>query len=1082
VSVVANVAINVDSRNAVSKLRQVQTQSQQTERAVEGLSRAFGGLAAAFGAGFALTKVIADVKELDTNLRRLGTVGGNVAALDKGLGALSDRLDGVANKAELAAASYQALSAGFTETGANLRVVEAATKAAVGGLADITGVVDVTTKVLNSYNMSGDQAAKVTDSISKAVELGQVQWSDYTSQLGRVASIAAIAGVSLDEVNAFVAAATKNGATAEVAFTGLGASLATIIKPTKESAKAAQALGINWTLAGLRGEGFESLMNQLAKAMESDTEKATEMVGGQEAVRGAFAAASKGGKDYAMIIEGLGGAAGKTDADFQTMKGSLENTLKALDTSFKNLSEALGTAFGPTVVATINQTAGAVNGIATAINEMPQPLKTATAEAVKLIAQFLLLQKAIQITIGLQTALAALTIQSSKLSVATTAGSSAFALYANNAAALAPKVTGVSAVLGNLKLAMLAIPGAGWTAAAIIGLGLLAKAVFDTNETFRNFVKNIGGVVASDFRSAVDGMADDAKNSAANIQKAYEELPPGLSPIAKFIRELFEGAFKDTSNAAETSATASSNAFADFFNGLISQGAAAFNGLSSLIANWWNGLPGPIRNILGGNAASVLTGAAGAAGSAASRASAPNAQATGIYGRYGAPSSQVPFAKKTPAPNAMNTPLVATVGGGAAGGGGASKAAEQAAQVEKQIQDRLRGLIREVELIDQIAGIKELQFQAEMDGNKELQIRLQGEERIIQIMQSTAQALDGITDERLKQNILAKAESEIASSRQETLFEMQRIDTERTKSFDEIITGLDLELALKTATTEQAREQLRLEAEIAKLRGQGFTPGQIGTITAKKTELAAPKTDQQNITEKIATLKKEITDLTSISNIAITSAEGIGNAFAQSFQGLIDGSMTAKEALGSFFKSVADMFLEMAAQIIAKQITMIILQTILKALGAVGGIQSAGSSAGSAAFGGSGPTFNPGAFSMPQLAGRAVGGPVTSQQPYMVGERGPELFVPGTGGSVVSNGDLRSAMNGGSNGGSGSPVLNMSFQSTIINGVEYVSREQLESAMAETRRASTRDGAKRGMTMTLDRIQNSSSTRRKVGI
>jgi phage-related minor tail protein len=73
--------------------------------------------------------------------------------------------------------------------------------------------------------------------------------------------------------------------------------------------------------------------------------------------------------------------------------------------------------------------------------------------------------------------------------------------------------------------------------------------------------------------------------------------------------------------------------------------------------------------------------------------------------------------------------------------------------------------------------------------------------------------------------------------------------------------------------------------------------------------------------------------------------------------------MTAKEALGSFFKSVADMFLEMAAQIIAKQITMIILQTILKALGAVaggGGIKGAGNDAGAKAFGGSGPKFNPG--------------------------------------------------------------------------------------------------------------------------
>jgi tape measure domain-containing protein len=434
-------------------------------------------------------------------------------------------------------------------------------------------------------------------------------------------------------------------------------------------------------------------------------------------------------------------------------------------------------------------------------------------------------------------------------------------------------------------------------------------------------------------------------------------------------------------------------------------------------------------------------------------------------------------------PTPTPTPTTATGAGTGAkkGSDDAKRAAEQAAQAEQQIQERLRGLTREIELNAQISTIKELQFQAEMDGNKELQARLQGEERIIQIIQSTAQSLDGITDQRLQQKILAKAEGEIASARQETALEMQRIDNERTKSFNEIITGLDLELALKTATTEQAREQLRLEAEIAKLKNQGFTPEQIGTITAKKTELAAPKTDQQNITEKIATLKKEIADLTSISNIAITSAEGIGNAFAQSFQGLISGTMTAKEALGSFFKSVADMFLEMAAQIIAKQITMIILQTILKALGAVGGIQSAGSSAGSAAFGGSGPTFNPGAFSMPQLAGRAAGGPVTSQQPYMVGERGPELFVPGTGGSVVNNNDLRSAMGGGSNG-SGSPVLNMSFQSTSINGVEYVSREQLESAMAETRRASTRDGAKRGMTMTLDRIQNSSSTRRKVGI
>jgi TP901 family phage tail tape measure protein len=477
VSVVANVAINVDSRNAVSKLRQVQSQAKITEKAFDALTSA----AAAFGVGFAISKVIQDVKELDTNLRRLGTVGGDVAALDKGLGALSDRLDGVANKAELAAASYQALSAGFTETGANLRVVEAATKAAVGGLVDVTSVVEVTTKTLNAYGMSGDQAVKVTDSISKAIEFGQVQWSDYTSQLGRVASIAAIAGVSLDEVNAFIAAATKNGATAEVAFTGLGATLNTLLQPTKASQEAAAALGIQWDLAALRGKGFSALLQELGQRSAGNTQLAAELLGSQEALRGAFAAASRGGQDYATILAGLGNAAGKTDSDFQAMRGSLENQLKALDTAFKNLSEALGVAFGPTVVKTIGDVADAVNVIANALNAIPQPAKSATAEIIKLVAQMLLLQQAMQAIIGLQTAFTAAMVGMAGKTTAFGAASSVAAVR-TTAIGTAIKGTSGAAALATPKLVALAGAMATLAKIGIIAIGI--KFVFEGIEEF----------------------------------------------------------------------------------------------------------------------------------------------------------------------------------------------------------------------------------------------------------------------------------------------------------------------------------------------------------------------------------------------------------------------------------------------------------------------------------------------------------------------------------------------------------------------------------------------------------------------
>jgi hypothetical protein len=51
---------------------------------------------------------------------------------------------------------------------------------------------------------------------------------------------------------------------------------------------------------------------------------------------------------------------------------------------------------------------------------------------------------------------------------------------------------------------------------------------------------------------------------------------------------------------------------------------------------------------------------------------------------------------------------------------------------------------------------------------------------------------------------------------------------------------------------------------------------------------------------------------------------------------------------------------------------------------------------------------------------RAEGGPVNSGRSYLVGERGPELFVPGASGSIVPNDAMRS-------GGGGGPSVNITY-------------------------------------------------------
>lgn len=325
--------------------------------------------------------------------------------------------------------------------------------------------------------------------------------------------------------------------------------------------------------------------------------------------------------------------------------------------------------------------------------------------------------------------------------------------------------------------------------------------------------------------------------------------------------------------------------------------------------------------------------------------------------------------------------------------------------------------------------------------------------------------------------------------------------------FDQALKGLRDQVDMARALTPEAEMRTRLQQ-------QGYAGTQLETLF--ETEKATAKAEQ---------LK------TQMQGVAST----IGDAFSTAFQGIINGSMSAQDALAGMFQSIGQSFVKMAMDMIAQQITMITLGFIMKALGLIGGIASAGNAAGAAAFSpgnAAGLDAIPGqAFSMPQLSGMSVtgatvgtgftasipslaspgsfgfakGGAFSSgmrrfatggivngptlfpfadggaMQMGLMGEAGPEAIMPLQRGADGALG-VRAAMGGNGMGGSSSPILNMNFETSTINGVEYVSRDQLEAAMAQTRRQASSDGAKRGMAMTLDKIQQSPQTRRRIGM
>jgi hypothetical protein len=129
--------------------------------------------------------------------------------------------------------------------------------------------------------------------------------------------------------------------------------------------------------------------------------------------------------------------------------------------------------------------------------------------------------------------------------------------------------------------------------------------------------------------------------------------------------------------------------------------------------------------------------------------------------------------------------------------------------------------------------------------------------------------------------------------------------------------------------------------------------------------------------------------------------------------------------------------------------------------------------------------------------GKAAGGPVSSNSTYMVGEKGPELFVPSSAGKIIPA-DTTAAMaryqrQGGSGGGNSSsdamgageaatPVLSMSFETTRFLGQDYVSTDQLQAAMMATEKRAAAAGAKAGAAQVTSKLQQSPAYRRQVGL
>ena len=134
---------------------------------------------------------------------------------------------------------------------------------------------------------------------------------------------------------------------------------------------------------------------------------------------------------------------------------------------------------------------------------------------------------------------------------------------------------------------------------------------------------------------------------------------------------------------------------------------------------------------------------------------------------------------------------------------------------------------------------------------------------------------------------------------------------------------------------------------------------------------------------ELAKMSDEMQQIISRNEELNQSFENIGNAVANSFKGMLTGAMSFKDAMKGIIGAVID---ELFRLYVVQQIVGV----VKGALGSIG---------------------LPAPAAIPA---NAYGGSVRGNKPTLVGERGPELFIPGGNGTIIPNSNMRGGGGGGS--------------------------------------------------------------------
>lgn len=427
--------------------------------------------------------------DFEGQMSRVGAIAGSSKSQLK---AMSDQAVDLGAKTSLSASEVakgmEELAALGMNTNQIMKAMPGVISAAEASGSDLATTATIMASSLNSFNLKASDSGHVADLLATAANDSAADVQYMGDALKYAGTPAHSLGVTLEDTSAAIEVMSNSGLEGSQAGTALRASFIKLAKPSAQSQKAIDKLGIS--LSNSKGEfvGMPNLIGQFKDALQGMTKDQklayVAQIVGTEAASGFLALIDAGPAKLKKYSDSLKNSNGASKEAADKMKDNLKGSLEQLGGAFESLGITIGTAFAPM----LRGLAKAVTFLVEKFNNMPTPL-------IVLTTIFVGLGAAIGPLLVLTGILAHSIVDISeamKLLNGTKGGAKFFSLFDGGIKGILPKIGQLLTKIPLIGGLMTALTGpVGIAVAAIAGIGTAFVVAYKKSETFRNIVNSV---------------------------------------------------------------------------------------------------------------------------------------------------------------------------------------------------------------------------------------------------------------------------------------------------------------------------------------------------------------------------------------------------------------------------------------------------------------------------------------------------------------------------------------------------------------------------------------------------------------